>query len=774
MTRWLGIAALGLATACGGSSMGDDTGDDDDTQCADGVLTCTPAVMAACAGDTTNVNVPTPDTCGGPVTISDDRPGGGFPLGETTVTFMGGGDACTTVVTVSDDTAPELTCPPAQTVVRTSPDDPVTVPEATATDACSDVTVTTSPSELQPGVNTVTYTATDAAGLTAECQAELTVIDLFAPERLRVISATLQGDGTTSVVLAWEPVASDGVTGYRVERAAAADGPWSELGVAGAGELTYLDPAMPGTAAYYRVVTLADTVDGGASEPARALAIAATGYDVRDHTVPTVGFPTTLYGVVRHPVDLDAGPFPLIVMIHGNHGICRATPDSTNDSCATSSDHECPEAGMVTTPNAEGMAYQAETLAANGYIAVTISANALNCRNDYIPERAQLVIEHLRQWKAWNESDTGPLGAAFVGRVDLSRVGLVGHSRGGDAVSNVPSALVDTPVAGVTVASVFAIAPTDFHDATVVNTPYAVLLPACDGDVSNLIGMDIYDRSVSTADPQPRAQVFYVGANHNFFNTEWYYDDGAGFICDAGDGVGKQAQQGMLEATLVAWFGGTLGSAPLEPWLRADGTGEPAGVEAWAGADLDLRWSYSSPARTVIDAFEGAGSPDANELGGANTFADFTEWRRCFENDCDSRFDHQKWAAYLRWDTATAAVATWSLDGADASAHAALSLRVVSRRSSWNTGRTEQQFWLRVVDGDGTVAELLVQDVQPIAHLYPTNYEREILQTVRVPLADLVAVEPDLDLGNLAAFELDFGYDGERGSVLVTDVELAD
>jgi len=176
----------------------------------------------------------------------------------------------------------------------------------------------------------------------------------------------------------------------------------------------------------------------------RALAIAAAGYDLRGQTVPTVPFATTLYGVTRHPVDWSFGPYPPVVMLHGNHGNCRPTRSSGDDNCAETTDHECHMWFHSTTPNAEGMLYLAETLAAHGYVATTISGNALNCRDDYIPERSELVLEHLRRWLGWSTTGGDPFGTTFVGRVDMTRVGLVGHSRGGEAVALAPQRLAAT------------------------------------------------------------------------------------------------------------------------------------------------------------------------------------------------------------------------------------------------------------------------------------------------------------------------------------------
>jgi len=787
MRRLLGCLlpglALGLALgACDDSPSfiaGTDTDTDSDTDgdCTEGLLDCPADMGAECSDPLTDLAVPEATPCQDGVTITNDAPADGFPLGETVVTYTAtdgvATDTCTMTVTVVDTTPPQIECAPDVVAVRTSPEDPAVAPPAplSATDACdAEVDVTTSPAEVPAGGTTeVEYTATDDAGLTATCTTMVTVLDGFAVKGTRILSARLNDDDTTSVTIGWEPAGGD-ATGYRIDVAPAPEGPFTLVGTTGVAASYFTDEEMTDTHGYYRIVTMVGEVEGGMTEPLHAYAIAAASYDLRNQSVPGVSFLTTLYGVARHPVDLAAGPYPLIVMIHGNHGNCRW--GATTDYCETTNDHDCHTSGMTTTPNAEGMLFQVETLAAQGYVAVTISGNAMNCRDDYIPQRTQLVIEHLRRWKGWNDASADPFGDLFVGAVDMNRVGLVGHSRGGDAVSSVPLALESTPVTGVTVASIFAIAPTDYHATTPVGTDYAVLLPACDGDVSNLWGMDIYDRGLDPTDAAVRSQVFIIGANHNFFSSEWYYNDGND-VCSSGDLIGGVAQRGMLEATEGAWFNGTLGGGPLDPYCRAEGT-TPTSIDAWAGMDLDLRWSYSAEDRTLVDEFEGAGTPNTNLLGNPNTFTGFSSYGRCYETACDSSFIHHKGAAYLTWDYSATASAAFDLGGLDATGYAYLSFRTVSRNHSWNTGLAEQNFGVRLSDGDGDAAEIEVADVQAIPHLYGADDVREVLQTVRVPLAELVVLNPDLDLDALDLFELYFSVDAGRGAILVTDIELAD
>jgi hypothetical protein len=117
-----------------------------------------------------------------------------FEVGVTTVTYYvvdiyGNENSCEFTVTATDDENPSfVNCPPAGQVVEVFTNDCTadgTWPIPIAEDNC-EVTVTQTGGPiygdpLSPGTYTVTYTATDAAGLTAECEFDVVVIDTENP-----------------------------------------------------------------------------------------------------------------------------------------------------------------------------------------------------------------------------------------------------------------------------------------------------------------------------------------------------------------------------------------------------------------------------------------------------------------------------------------------------------------------------------------------------------------------------------------------------------------
>ena len=791
------LAALALATvACGDDAGGEGGGtegssdsadvDDNDGDGPDGTAgdagcegtpSCAEPVAAECEGPTTDVELADPmPLCAG-WTVSDDSDGA-FEVGQTLVEFTVEGDGtletCTTEVTVTDTVEPSVTCPAMEVLLRPAPDAEVVAPAAMADDACSDeLEMSATPSVLPTGTTMVEYTATDPSGNVGSCSVEMGVVDMFAAQGFQMLDGTLLGSGETEVTFGWDPFESEFVSGFRLESSAAIDGPWTEVATLAADEHLHT-MQLPDDVAYYRLVTVSAEGDGGATPPQVAYRISDEQYDIRDVPVATVPFDTTLYGVVRHPTALAEGPFPLVVMLHGNHGNCRDTPDSEDDFCSQSEDHEC-GFNAFTTPNAEGLTYLTETLAAQGMVSVTISGNAMNCRNDYILERSQLIAEHLRTWSDWNDG-AGELSDVFEGTLDLSRVGLLGHSRGGDAVSNTPAILAADPIAGLEVRSIFALAPTDYHDVVLRDTHLATLLPSCDGDVATLSGRDHYDRSTDFDDDVHQSQLFFIGANHNFFNTSWTISDWEQLqppdsACTPNDDFLMQVQQHSLSAMLGPWFAQTLhGDAPIG-FQRAE-VDEPDAYSLYAGDDLDWRWSYSAADRQVIDDFSGNAAPQTNALGGDNTFDDWALALHCYEDSCDNVFRHEQWAMRLSYDEdGMLPTARLGLEALDVSDAASLAFRVVSRWSSLNVGLDAQDFTIRVTDTQGEAAEFLLSDVKQVRHLYGQNVSREVLETVHLPTPMLLATNPDLDLSSLQWIEFEMtAFD--TGSVIVTDFEV--
>ena len=318
---------------------------------------------------------------------------------------------------------------------------------------------------------------------------------------------------------------------------------------------------------------------------------------------PQVRLMTELWATVYRPANLSGAPFPLLVFLHGNHATCGrlagAGQGHFDISVQYTFDGQCPP-GFSVVRSDQGYAYLAERLASWGYLVVSINANrGVNAAPGYAAppgsgisvadgglnlRRGRLVLRHLEQlfrWNAGTDPTPASLGFNLAGKLDFSNVGLLGHSRGGEGVRAaynyylnpaLPARSRDwqAVIPGLVIRGIFEIGPVDGQTGLILNasgTVWNVLLPICDGDVSNLQGVRPFDRMLLdfTESPPIQKSTFTVwGTNHNFYNTEWQISDSAG--CFANKRLfnhlyGSADQRSIALASVLALFRGNVGSA---------------------------------------------------------------------------------------------------------------------------------------------------------------------------------------------------------------------
>lgn len=242
------------------------------------------------------------------------------------------------------------------------------------------------------------------------------------------------------------------------------------------------------------------------------------------------------------------GPFPLVLVVHGNHNM---------------KDFSDP-----------GYAYLGELLASRGFILVSVDENFLNGgigrEND---ARGWMLLQHLKQWRRFNDSTGSPM----QGKVDMERIALMGHSRGGEAVAvaaafnrlaHYPDDATIKFDFGFNIRSLVAIAPVDGQyrpadkPTPVSNVNYLLIHGSHDGDVSTFSGLPQYERIKFTDGGDWFKSAFYVyRANHGQWNTVWGNKDAgprsARFL-DLRGLLPPEAQRRFAEVTITSFLEATL------------------------------------------------------------------------------------------------------------------------------------------------------------------------------------------------------------------------
>lgn len=277
----------------------------------------------------------------------------------------------------------------------------------------------------------------------------------------------------------------------------------------------YLGPAAPGSYGY-RLFTYGSG-SGRRPEFAGKAAVVSQPVDASAYISKWPYLKKLYWGFDQTALPLNghvwmpegAGPFPLVLIVHGNH--------------------------LMEQPSDGGYGYLGELLASRGFITVSVDENFLNYsswsgipKND-MKVRAWLLLKHLQQIRSWNRLAGNP----FYGKVNPDQIALIGHSRGGQAAAMAADSprwfAGDRSLSGESfrgIKAVAALAPTDTKvdgkRADLKAVSYLTLQGARDADVNDFYGDRQYIRtSVGGGGDAFKASVYIADANHSRFNSRW-------------------------------------------------------------------------------------------------------------------------------------------------------------------------------------------------------------------------------------------------------------
>jgi hypothetical protein len=486
------------------------------------------------------------------------------------------------------------------------------------------------------------------------------------------------------------------------------------------------------------------------------------------------------------------GPFPIAFVIHGNHAM---------------EDYSDP-----------GYGFLGELFASQGVIFVSVDENFLNSsiadltapwamRNgDENQARAWLLLQNVAQWRRWNSDPA----SALAGKIDMDRVVLIGHSRGGEAVStaNAFNTLDRFPDDATIpfgfhfhLRGIAAIAPVDgqysprHRPTPMQDQNFFTIQGSMDGDLKSFMGSAQYSRATFSGKKDVfKASVYVKDANHGQFNTSWGRNDLGdiiGFLLDERPIMDPEAQRKILKVYLGAFLQMTLfgkdGYRPLFEDAR-NGAG-------WLPDNFLINNYDDSKTAAVANADDDldpttAAMPDVR-IAGAN----LTHWQEDYVAlkwdplatqvvllAWDNRV-HKTGAAYA-FDFATPPASDGALvfDAAQAGISTVPKDFTPKEKDAAGDDMPPLDWSIVITDAAGQSARL------PLSHdqlLYPQikgltrragwlDSEKPseiVMRRYRFPLADFARANPNLNVAQIKQIRFDFDR-SKRGAIALDDVGL--
>ncbi len=524
----------------------------------------------------------------------------------------------------------------------------------------------------------------------------------------------------------------DIIDGYFVAGFRVVEDPGTMADFAHAGNWNYDEAVVAGMGLSGTVVV--DDENGSYHNPG-GFSVISSSVPMRAHAY----FPADSAGVTD-PAQISAAQanYPLVVVIHGN------------GHSYTSYD------------------FLLEHFAKNGFIAASIHLNGGMSGLG----RANVFFHHMTV-----------LQAAFGAKLQ-NNIGIMGHSRGGEAVLKVVR-LNQEGGLGYNINAVVSLAPTDQYGSEVLgdasSAPYLVIYGSRDCDVAGWTpyagytvpqtGFSLYDR----AHGDKKSMVFVYRATHNGFITA---NDNAAWASENPlDFLDPDPQKKITKAYMNAFLRQHLrGEAKWEGMFT--GEWKPAEVAA-SGVRLFIQ-SQEASALTVDD-FEGVvPNWQLSTIGGvvshgATLPADPDEG--VLSPTLDTKSPHDTKGMKLRWNNLGDRL-VFDLPALDVTAFSTLSFRISQKVDSASNPANQPQN-LRVALKDGTGNERAVR-VSPFAEIPFPDYRpihtlsKSAMNTVRIPLKSYTIVcagQTQVNLADLVSLTFLFS-ETATGEIDIDQIEF--
>ncbi len=487
------------------------------------------------------------------------------------------------------------------------------------------------------------------------------------------------------------------------------------------------------------------------------------------------------------------GPFPLTLIVHGNHSMIDYSDD--------------------------GYGYLGELLASRGIITVSVDENFLNGHwsGDFMgkemPARAWLLLKHLEQWRNWNAED----GHELASKVDMDNIMLIGHSRGGEAVS-IAAAYNPLPYFpdqanqkfdfNFNIKSVIALAPTDYrYDRQIIlnNINFLSIQGSYDSDEVSFWGMRPYRRLQYTDTINRfKSGVYIHHANHGQFNSTWGNSDfgaPAKWLLNLNPLLKEEQQQEAAKVFISAFAEATLKGNQKNRSIFKN----VSVAKQWLPVEHYLTSFESSNFHTIADFEEDLDITTAKNNTSIST-SNLALWKEQYLPTRDKGSQENN-AVILGWDyentisSSDKGIYEMMLSADDSipfSANSSLQFTLGSGNHEWlDINLTEAQkeakkdkeerevpqldFTIQLTDAAGQISALRISEIKGITKPLKTRFTKfafldkqmigadwEVqLQTYHFPIETFTTINPEFNLDAISYIK--FIFDQTNYGVVVLD-----
>jgi dienelactone hydrolase len=493
-----------------------------------------------------------------------------------------------------------------------------------------------------------------------------------------------------------------------------------------------------------------------------------------------------LNGRIWAPAGKDSSP--LVLIVHGNHGM-----EDYSDT---------------------GYAWLGELLASRGFVAVSVDQNYINgtwsgdFQGKEMAARAALLLEHLVLFRDWNRTP----GHAFHARIDMDSIALIGHSRGGEAVSiayafnDLPHFPDDATIAfdyGFNIRSLVAIAQVDqrYHRRVELeDVNFFTIHGSYDSDEPAYHGLRQLNRiTLGSGEYFIKSGVYLHGANHGQFNMGWGRTDYAppgSWRLNLAPIIPGEEQRQAASAYIAAFLEATLhGDRRFVALLK-----DPREGAAWLPPRTYVHQFTDSTFRPLATFEEDLDVTTATQADATISTNGLAVWR---EEELEHRDERKQGsnAVVVGWRDSGASFAIDLSSAADISSDRALVFAVSGTTEALpeEDGEADQDgpddsdndpeiadFSIELRDAAGNTAVVAASAhaalVPPVRVRYLKNaasndeqYNAEwepVLQFVHIPFDAFVGANAMLDLSKTRAIRLGFDR-ADEGMLIIDDIGTA-